>query len=450
MAAFLSDDELQRRGGDEVVAYVYKLRQQLEIHKAQADAAVINAEQTCVLIEQKFLSLTAQFAQLENEKQQSAATLERRSGELAQAQSQAHKLELDAIKHESDMERVSFELSEARKSRRELLEQHNVWLNEELNGKVKGLMEERRTSADLEADLQSKLLQAERLYKEAKESVQRSNERIRDLEAKLTQTREELRYTKEQAILQKNYLSTKITSIADLYKQSSDEWSRKSNELEGVIKALETHLNQVEAEYREKLDKEIQAREAAVKDSSELKEKLEKALADGNTNAVRDGDLALPVLPMKMMTGSMDKQLALELHGDGAMLPSIGKKVSGTALAAALLRDGWSLSTMYTKYQEAVDAWRHERHERKHSQALLERVLHEIELKAEVIFDEGAEHERMVEAYHVMEEKLHYSMADQSTLENSIKDLKADIRKKAMRSIEIRGKIGDNFPVWAE
>lgn len=30
----------------------------------------------------------------------------------------------------------------------------------------------------------------------------------------------------------------------------------------------------------------------------------------------------------------------------------------------------------------------------------------------------------MVEAYHVMEEKLHYSMADQSTLENSIKDLK--------------------------
>ncbi|BBN02351.1 nucleoprotein TPR [Marchantia polymorpha subsp. ruderalis] len=495
MAAFLSDDELQRRGGDEVVAYVYELRQQLETHKARADAAVINAEQTCALIEQKFLSLTAQFAQLENEKQQSAATLERRSGELAQAQSQAHKLELDAIKHESDMERVSFELSEARKSRRELLdvveqknieldeknssiksylekiviltdersmfegkvreheaevgrshavqarlqqekellEQHNVWLNEELNGKVKGLMEERRTSADLEADLQSKLLQAERLYKEAKESVQRSNERIGDLEAKLTQTREELRYTKEQAILQENHLSTEITTatkLADLYKQSSDEWSRKSNELEGVIKALETHLNQVEAEYREKLDKEIQAREAAVKDSSELKEKLEKALADGNTDAVRDGDLALPVPPMKMMTESMDKQLALELHGDGAMLPSIGKKVSGTALAAALLRDGWSLSTMYTKYQEAVDAWRHERHERKHSQALLERVLHEIELKAEVIFDERAEHERMVEAYHVMEEKLHYSMADQSTLENSIKDLKADLRKK--------------------
>lgn len=40
-------------------------------------------------------------------------------------------------------------------------------------------------------------------------------------------------------------------------------------------------------------------------DSSELKEKLEKALADGNTDAVRDGDLALPVPPMKMMTESM-------------------------------------------------------------------------------------------------------------------------------------------------
>ncbi|KAL3677732.1 hypothetical protein R1sor_020688 [Riccia sorocarpa] len=496
MAPFLSDEELRQRGGDDVVEYVYDLRQQLETHKARADAAVINAEQTCALIEQKFLSLTTQFTQVENEKHQSIATLERRSGELGQAQSQIHKLELDAIKHESDLERISFELNEAKKSRRdlldiveqknteleekrsainaylekivtltdelsssegkarereaefgrsqavqarlqqekELLEKHNQWLNEELNNKMKGLMEERRTSADLEADLQSKLLQAERLYKETKESLQKSNERTTELEAKLSQTREELRYTREQAILQENHLSTEITTatkLADLYKQSSEEWSSKSIELEGVIKALETHLNQVEADYREKLENEVKAREAATRETSELKEKLEKAQAAAPGDTERDGDiLSLAAPPAQAMAEPTEKQLALEIHAGGAILPSIGKNISGTALAAALLRDGWSLSTMYSKYQEAIDAWRHERHERRQSQALLERVLHEIELKAEVIFDERAEHERMVQAYHVMEDKLHYSMADQSTLENSIKDLKAELRKK--------------------
>lgn len=97
MAAFISDEELKLKAGDEVVAYVHELRLQVETHKARADAAVINAEQACSLIEQKFLSLTEQFGQLEHEKQQSMATLERRAGELGQAQGKVHKLELDAV-----------------------------------------------------------------------------------------------------------------------------------------------------------------------------------------------------------------------------------------------------------------------------------------------------------------------------------------------------------------
>ena len=75
--------------------------------------------------------------------------------------------------------------------------------------------------------------------------------------------------------------------LAELHKESSDEWSKKAGELEGVIKALEvtpllifhpcisflphlrignsydcqslckqTHLTQVEDDYKEKLEKE--------------------------------------------------------------------------------------------------------------------------------------------------------------------------------------------------
>jgi len=103
MPLFMSDAELEREGGDVSVVvsraevYIRELQQQVETHKARADAAAINAEQTCALIEQKFLALTAQFSLLENEKEQTVATMERRSTELAQVQAQMHKLEIEAV-----------------------------------------------------------------------------------------------------------------------------------------------------------------------------------------------------------------------------------------------------------------------------------------------------------------------------------------------------------------
>ncbi|VVA95208.1 unnamed protein product [Arabis nemorensis] len=66
--------------------------------------------------------------------------------------------------------------------------------------------------------------------------------------------------------------------------------------------------------------------------------------------------------------------------------------VSGTALAASLLRDGWSvnfslsilvpfitvstllLAKIYEKYQEAVDALRHEQLGRQEAESILQRV----------------------------------------------------------------------------
>lgn len=40
-------------------------------------------------------------------------------------------------------------------------------------------------------------------------------------------------------------------------------------------------------------------------------------------------------------------QLALEFPGDGTLIPVVASEVSGTALAAALLRDGWSVSETF-------------------------------------------------------------------------------------------------------
>jgi nucleoprotein TPR len=278
------------------------------------------------------------------------------------------------------------------------------------------------------------IMQAERTAKEASEALQRSKEHNIELESKLSQVREELKFLKEDSAIKEEQFAAEVATagkLVELYKQSSEDWSRKSHELEGVIKALETHLNQLEADYKEKLEKEQKGREEATKEAAEAKEKLEKIIVEVNTEVVKSKDNRdFLSLTDKPYTGPIQGQLALEFPGDGTLIPVVPSEVSGTALAAALLRDGWSLAKMYSKYQEAVDAWRHERQERQHSQALLERVLHEIELRAEVIMDERAAHSQMVEAYHRMEEKLRQYLEDQNALDNACKEMKAELRKR--------------------
>eukprot|EP00250_Pteridium_aquilinum_P020517 c24845_g1_i1 orf=374-6757(+) len=506
MPLFISDVELQALGDNVAViaeradVHIRDLLQQLEAHKARVDAAAIMAEQRGAVVEQKFLTMSSQFKHMESEKAQLEQTLGRRSVELAEVQAQVHKLELKSMEQDSDRERLSCELNEARKAKRELLEvieqknaeatekntyikgyldkivflsdersilegklreaeselnrsqavqarllqekelleQHNSWLNEELTDKVDTLLKERRTSSDLEMELYSKLSRAEQACKEKEESLQRNKEQAKDLELRLSQAREELRSIKEEAASKEDHLSLEVetaSKLAELYKESSEEWSKKAVDLEGVIKALEVHLNQVETDFKERLQKEIEGRKVSEKNALEAKEKMEKLgkeLELLKNRKENDSLLLIDNFPEEVsreLTFS-DQQLSLELHEDGVSLPIVSSGVSGTALAAALLRDGWSLTKVYVKYQEAVDAWRHERQERKQSQDLLQRVLQEIERRAELILEERADHARMAEAYAVMEEKLHLSVEEQSSLENQIRELKAELRKR--------------------
>lgn len=48
---------------------------------------------------------------------------------------------------------------------KELIERHNVWLNDELTAKVDSLIQLRRTHADLEADMSSKLADVSLFWK---------------------------------------------------------------------------------------------------------------------------------------------------------------------------------------------------------------------------------------------------------------------------------------------
>ncbi|KAL8528407.1 hypothetical protein ACS0TY_006008 [Phlomoides rotata] len=88
------------------------------------------------------------------------------------------------------------------------------------------------------------------------------------------------------------------------------------------------------------------------------------------------------------------------------------------------------LAKIYAKYQEAADALRYEQLGRKQSQAILERVLYEIEEKAAVIMDEKEEHERFLEVYSVLDQKLQQTLSEHSALEFTIQELKASLKRQ--------------------
>ncbi|XP_042520099.1 nuclear-pore anchor [Macadamia integrifolia] len=500
MPLFLPDEEFQLCSHDASLvaekadAFIRDLQRQLETVKAQADASAITAEQTCALLEQKYITLSAEFGKLESQNAQLNAALEQRLAELAEVQAETHQLHIKAIAKDGEIERLSTEVSELHKSKRqllelleqkdieigeknatiksyldkivnmtgnasqkeaqlrdseaelarcraacdrlsqekELIEKHNAWLNEELTAKAGELIKFRKLHAELEADTSAKLEDVERQLNESSKSLKWNKERVRELELKLASVQEELCSCKDAAATNEERFSAEIstvTKLVELYKESSEEWSRKAGELEGVIKALETHLSQVENDYREKLEKEVSVRKEIEKEAGVLKEKLERCEAEIENNRKAN---ELSILPI----GSFTKEIwvrgaeADDSSEDSRMVvPKVPVGISGTALAASLLRDGWSLAKMYEKYQEAVDAVRHEQLGRKQSQAILERVLFEIEEKAALILDERAEHERMVEAYSVMNERLQQSLAEQAQLEAAIRELKADLKR---------------------
>lgn len=104
MPLFISDEELSRLSNDVATvaeradAYIRDMYGELETAKAKADAAVITAEQTCSLLEQKFLSVSGELSELQSENTRLQSSLDEKLADLAQAQAQKHQLHLQSVR----------------------------------------------------------------------------------------------------------------------------------------------------------------------------------------------------------------------------------------------------------------------------------------------------------------------------------------------------------------
>lgn len=103
MPLFISDEELSRLAGDSAAvaaradACIRDLQSQLQTFQARADADAITAEQTCSLLEQKYISLSEDLSKLEAEHAQLQNSFDQRIQELAQVQAEKHQLHLQLV-----------------------------------------------------------------------------------------------------------------------------------------------------------------------------------------------------------------------------------------------------------------------------------------------------------------------------------------------------------------
>ncbi|GFZ05827.1 nuclear pore anchor [Actinidia rufa] len=103
----LHDASLVAEKADTFIGQLYS---QLETVKAHADADAITAEQTCSLLEQKYVSLSSEFANIESKNSQLNSTVEQRVSELAQVQAAKHQIHLKCIGKDGEIERLSLKL----------------------------------------------------------------------------------------------------------------------------------------------------------------------------------------------------------------------------------------------------------------------------------------------------------------------------------------------------
>nr|XP_034588661.1 nuclear-pore anchor-like isoform X2 [Setaria viridis] len=82
---------------------------------------------------------------------------------------------------------------------KELLEKHNLWLDEELKVKVKNLAELRKTNMDEEARMSARIAELEREISESCSSLWRGKECISELEQRVSYMEKELCSTKDAA-----------------------------------------------------------------------------------------------------------------------------------------------------------------------------------------------------------------------------------------------------------
>lgn len=322
--------------------------------------------------------------------------------------------ELDSKLHEAQVSqsRATLNLTKVQQEK-EILEKGNKWLYDELEQKSNSSNEERRKATESILELQRKVHEMENklnlLQKEHDRLLEQNEAQKKDLERRAQEIREmreesaskEESFEKELAMVQR---------MAQLYRESAEEHGKRSSELEGIVKELQSHIEVTEASHREAVEKLESARSAAEARANEEKALRERVVAAAT--ATGQGSPAPGATPSPM--------------SEASNIP-----VSPGA------------AEMYSKYVEMHEKWRTERLKSRQSEIVLEELLLEVERRAAAVKEQQEEYENLKSAYDKLSGRLEVLAAEKRSLESQSSEAEATARRSERETRMLEQQVKD-------
>lgn len=244
-----------------------------------------------------------------------------------------------------------------------ILEKSNKWLQEELDRKVQLSNEERQKATQRIVELSGQYQESQNKL----EYLETDNERLK---SELTEQQERLKNASKQLKDTKDSFAEKQESfeqelalaqrMAQLYRESSEEYAKRTMELEGIVNELKAHMEESSAAYNEtvsKLENDYRSALEKAQEEREIREKVVAAAAAGSF------DISTP---------SRDD------------LPVLGQEESHRTSAE-----------IYAKLIETEERLRVEKLKTREKEIYFEDLLIEVEKRANLLQDQQVEFERM-------------------------------------------------------
>ena len=417
---------------------------QAEVASLKARAGKQELDLTEKLAEVSRLEL--QMRELRADKQSLLQIVDQRSVDVAQREKAieghlervaalvSERTETTAKLREAETAMGSVKAQEARlKQEKEILEKHNNWLTEELESKSKMALEDGKRATATALELKQRLHELVLQAKSSEEKASKAEERNRTLENDLEAAQLQLKGLKEEfATQQANFDQELVTAkkLSALYKDGAEGHANRVKELEGILKELNEHNKRSAETHKEALLKAEEARDAALKEVGVRKDQLQAAM-----DAASQGISPLRPMQLAHLTTPASRGATVTPDGGGDLAGTPGGAaarllhLSPAAATAAMMKEGMSLTEIYSKYAEAADAWRQERMERKRLQAQVDKIFEELEQKAPAINAQREEYERLLESHARLTAQLEQAAQEHQKVEFQLQSTQGESRR---------------------
>jgi len=448
-------------------AKVKRLEEELATARAEMDAASINFEQASQAMENRYASLSREYEKAVQLKEEANRSLGEASEEVAALKTENNKLKSKVVEKDALLEEQSVKVAELHSDIQRLLrlseqkdaqiseqqqqlssysakvqsitdervdltsrlaaaeraaaqsasakdrlqhekanlEKHNKWLLEELERKSQDMIAGSRASseqlAEARSELQSakfRISQLESSEKALKERVQKLTDQFDTVEQRHSEDVKEL----ESHVLQLQQELETSKQLAELRREAADAAKNRVTELEGIINEMMEQTSATMAAKDTALAKEEEVRKAIEEEHRQLQERLQNIMS-----AAHSGQ-------------PIQREIDFGHATPGSVTP--GSRVP-PAPSSASLSPNLSLAELYGKYEQKDNDCRQERAERRRLEKVMDEMVRQVEIRASVMKEQKAEHDRMMESYQTLQDSLASADSAREALQKENREL---------------------------